>query len=49
MLQELDFPLNILNISIITNVASITSLPIKSLFREMPKTLIHEIQAIEMH
>ena len=49
MLQELDFPLNILVISNIANAANITFLPIKSLFREMSKTLIHEIKATEMN
>lgn len=47
--QELDFPPNILNISIITSVTSITLLPTESQFREMPKAPIYEIKATEMN
>ena len=42
-------PLNILNMSIIANVISITLLPTESLFREMLKAPIYEIKATEMN
>ena len=47
ILQELDSPVHILNMSIIDNVSSITLLPIESLFREMSKAPICEIKANE--
>ena len=48
MLQELDFPPNTLNMSIIANVISIALLPIESLIRKMSKAPIYEVKTIEM-
>lgn len=48
MLQELDFPPINLNMSFIVNVIRLTLLLTESLFIEMPKAPIYEIEAIEM-
>ena len=49
MLQKLDFSPNVLNMSITVNVVNITLLPIEPLFREIPKTSIYQVKAIEMN
>ena len=49
MLQKLDFSPNVFNMSITVNVVNITLLPIEPLFREIPKTPIYQVKAIEMN